>query len=241
MEEMVFVIEDEGTRAETVSQIRSMGFAARDFGTAEAYLAAAGLSRRGCLVLDYRLPGMNGIELLQARRHAGLNHPVIFLTAHATIGLAVRAMQMGATTFLERPADEHQLWDAIRHALERSRQEFEADREFQELRLRFEALTSQESQILQMMMDGQTNREIARILDISTRTVENRRQNISRKTQTRHLPDLVRTTVRYQEFVAKQRDAASGPSTGSWIPHGPHQGPNSPLSALSNTPSYESR
>jgi FixJ family two-component response regulator len=201
MEGLVFVIEADTTRSETVGLVRSLGFGVREFSSAEQFSEERELSPLGCLLLEHDLPGMSGLQLLQSRSSQMTVHPGIMIAAHATVQLAVNAMRVGAVAVLERPTDKHALWDALRNAFCLNEHRVKALEELREVQSRFDQLSGQENWILQMILEGRTNREIAAKLDISTRTVENRRQSIGRKTKTRSLPELLRLKWTFEQML----------------------------------------
>ena len=199
-EENIFIIEDDAaTRESLQAMIENMGYKTRSFDSAESFLEQSAYSSGGCVLADLRLRGMSGLEFLERLSNSNIPIPVILVTAFAKTPLTVRAMRRGAVNVLDKPLDEHQLWDAIREALCLDRHRRERLQSHQEIQARFDALTIQERQVLKMMVSGLTNREIASHLDVSTRTIEARRHNIFRKTQTTTVPDLVKLTVVYEE------------------------------------------
>lgn len=208
----VFIIDDDpGARESIAALVGSMGFAARVFDSAETFLEAYRGTESGCVVSDLRLRGISGLELLERLLAANAPIPVILVTAYAKTPITVRAMRRGAVNVLEKPLDEHQLWDAIREALSLDRMRRERHHEQIELQSRFDDLTQQERQVLKMLVGGLTNRQIASHLDVSTRTVEARRHNIFRKTRTSSVPDLVKLAVAYQDRLGQSDRPPSAP------------------------------
>ncbi len=189
----VFIVDDDPAVREsmglllTTAGLRSCGFpSARDF------LAAYERAVPGCLVLDVRMPGMSGIELQQEMERRGAALPIIFLTAYADVPTAVGAVRAGAVDFLEKPVDGVRLLKRVRYALgidARSRaRRSEADKAREIL----DRLTPRESEVLELVVAGHTNKAIAKVMAISRRTVETHRARIMGKTDAASLPDLIR-------------------------------------------------
>lgn len=197
----VYIVDDDANARESVKAlVTGMGFRTELHESAESFLSQVGTDVDGCVLVDLRMHGMSGLELLERLSGSAMPVPVVLVTAYATTPTTVRAMRMGAVSVLDKPLNEHQLWDAVREGLRISEARRAARSERRELEKRFDSLTSQESQVLQMVLDGLTNRQIASNLDVSTRTVESRRHNIFRKTKTTSVPDLVKLTVAYKQL-----------------------------------------
>ncbi|MCA9122489.1 MAG: response regulator transcription factor [Planctomycetaceae bacterium] len=197
-EQIVFVVDDDAEALASVcALVRSMGLACRQFPSGEAFLEhcdrASDLA--GCLVTDVRMVGISGIELQEQLQERGIKIPVIVLTAFARTPITVRAMQSGAMTMLDKPYDDDDLWDAIREGLKRdAEQRAEAALEA-EIRRQLESLTPSERQVLDLVVAGLPNKVIASRLDVSVRTVENRRREVFVKMQANSVADLVRRVV----------------------------------------------
>lgn len=192
----VFVVDDhELARNSVCALVESMGVRAKAFASAEEFLQDYPLGEPGCLVTDVRMLGMSGIELQECLTAHGVDLPVVVITAHANTALTVRAMRNGAITLLEKPCSDDDLWDAIREALEQveTRRRLAARRE--EIRARLDELSPQERDVLDRMVEGKLNKVIARELDVSIRTVENRRHNVFRKLQADSVAELVRLVM----------------------------------------------
>ena len=164
------------------------------FSSAADFLAAYH-NQHGCLVLDVAMPGMSGIELQRRLLRDKITIPIIFVTAHANVAMAVEAMQLGAVNFLERPVQEKQLWDSIRKALEldvQSRRRL-ARRQLAEERL--SSLTPGERVVLDLILEGKMNKEIAAELGLSTRTIEDRRAKLMKKMKAQCVAELVQLVM----------------------------------------------
>ena len=195
-EPTVFVVDDdEDARDSVCVLVRSMGIRAEPFASAEEFLACYVEGRPGCLVTDVRMLGMSGIELQEKLIERNISLPVIVLTAYARTRVTVRAMAAGAVTLLEKPYDEEELWDAIRKALARDAEQREGVQRQREIRLRVDQLTPGERAVMDLIVQGQPNKTIARKLEISVRAVENRRSAIFAKMQADSVAELVRLVI----------------------------------------------
>ena len=194
--ETIFIVDDdEAVRMSLAALLEMEGFATATFESAAAFLASDGPGRPGCLIADVRMPDMDGLELQEelVRRQAGL--PVIVVTGHGDVPLAVRAMKAGAVDFLEKPYDEGLLLSAIRRALAESEQASERAAAAKEAQARIATLTERERQVLDLLAAGRPNKIIAYELDISPRTVEIHRARVMDKMQAKNLAELVRMVV----------------------------------------------
>lgn len=189
----VFIIDpDKTSRANVVHIADDMRIPAKQYANAEAFLESQPGNLPGCLVTEFRLLGMNGIELQESLALDCINLPIIFVTAYAETTFTVRAMKNGAITVLEKPFSEQELWDAIRQALSFDEAIRRVDAQHNELRRRLSRLTHKERQVLDLMVDGRANKAIANKLGVSIRTVESRRHQIFKKTRTDSVAQLVR-------------------------------------------------
>lgn len=199
-ESIVFVVDDdEQARASVCALVSSMGLKCRPFASGEDFLQYCERNSplTGCLVTDVRMVGMSGIELQEQLRALHVAIPIIVLTAFARTPLTVRAMQNGAVTMLDKPYDDDDLWDAIREGLRiNSEQRAVADAR-QEILQRLESLTKSERQVMDLVVAGLPNKVIANRLDVSVRTVENRRREVFSKMNASSVADLVRLVVKF--------------------------------------------
>jgi two-component system, LuxR family, response regulator FixJ len=192
----VFVVDDdEGARESVVALVGLKGLRAEAFSSAEDFLAQYDPGRKGCIVIDVRMAGMSGLDLLQKLRARQSSLPVIVITGFADVPMAVRAMQEGAVTFLEKPCQEQELWQAIQQALEIERTQHAERKQRTETEARLKMLTEDELEVFRRLLAGHANKRIASDLDIGLRTVELRRSNIMKKMQATSLPDLVRMAI----------------------------------------------
>lgn len=192
----VFVVDDdEGARNSVRALVRSMGVRSETYPSAESFLDNLDPSRPGCLVTDVRMLGLSGIELQEKLVADGIALPVIIITAHAETALTVRAVKQGAVTVLEKPCRDYDLYDAIRSALNQDAENRQRSAEHLAFRKRLGSLSDQEQEVLDLMVEGLANKVIARRINVSVRTIENRRQRIFEKTGTDSLAELIRLVV----------------------------------------------
>jgi FixJ family two-component response regulator len=171
-----------------------MGVVVQSYQSAEEFLAAYS-DQPGCIVTDYRLGGMNGIELQQELLHRGFGAPVIIVTAHARTSLAVRAMKAGALTVFDKPYEDDALWEAICEALAQDAERRKRQRESEEIRRRFDSLNAKEIAVLDLLVQGKQNKTMAQQLDVSLRTIENRRRSVFAKLGVGSVAELVTLKV----------------------------------------------
>jgi FixJ family two-component response regulator len=162
------------------------------FESAQEFLHSERPDAPSCIVLDVRLPGQSGLNLQRHLAAADIHIPIIFITAHGDIPMSVRAMKAGAVEFLAKPFHDQDLLDVIEAALERDRARRAAEKLIGELRERFETLTERERQVMQLVVAGRLNKQIAAELGISEMTAKIHRGQVFRKMQAASLPDLVR-------------------------------------------------
>lgn len=193
---VVYVVDDDEALRDSVSAlVQSLGLEARAFPSAEEFLRSFDPEQPGCLVTDVRMFGMSGVELQEKLVADGVPLPVIVLTAFAKTPLTVRVMQNGAVTLLEKPYDTGDLWDAIRRALALDFARRAAWQEQEDAQQRLALLTAKEREVLDRMIAGKANKVIARELDVSIRTVENRRHDIFEKVGVDSVAQLVRLAI----------------------------------------------
>jgi RNA polymerase sigma factor (sigma-70 family) len=190
---IVFVVEDDASVRDAVSNLlESVGLRAQVFGSTEEFRKMSRPDAPSCLVLDVRLPGMNGIEFQEELRRTGTFIPIIFVTAHGDVPMTSRAMKAGAIEFLMKPFQKEELLAAIHNGLERDRLRREGHAELVILHSRFEELTPREREVMKLVVAGLTNKEVASQLGISEVTTKMHRGQVMRKMQADSLPGLVR-------------------------------------------------
>ncbi|GAN77228.1 transcriptional regulator [Acidisphaera rubrifaciens HS-AP3] len=171
--------------------LQQAGYAVRAYAAGAALLDAAP-DGDGCIVSDYRMPEMDGLALQAALSARGVRLPVIMMTAHGEVPVAVRAMKAGAIDFLEKPVDERTLLDAVDRALSASRLAVAARARSSDAAGRLARLTPREREVLDLLVAGRTNKEIGRVLGASPRTIDVHRARVFHKMEAETLPDLVR-------------------------------------------------
>ena len=192
----VFVVDDdEGVRNSLRFLLKSVGLTTRALASASEFLEAYKQNLPGCLVLDVRMPGMSGIELQQQLNLRGATIPVIFITGHGDIPMAVEAMQHGAFDFLQKPFRDQDLIDRIQRALERDARNRAALTQHARIRERLQSLTPREREVLALMTRGKPNKVMAAELGVSQRTVEIHRARVMEKSGADSLAQLVRMVM----------------------------------------------
>jgi FixJ family two-component response regulator len=190
---IVFVVDDDASIRDAVkSLLKSVGLRAEAFGSTEEFVKATRPDAPSCLVLDVRLPGMSGLDFQADLEKRGVRIPIIFITAHGDIPMTSRAMKAGAIEFLPKPFQKQELLDAIHQALERDSVMREEESGLAKLRARFEALTDREREVMQLVVTGLMNKEVAAKLDVSEITVKVHRGHAMQKMKAESLADLVR-------------------------------------------------
>ncbi len=192
----VFLVDDDEAVRDSLSMLmRSVELTSEAYASAQDFLDAYDPERSGCLVLDIRMPGMSGMELQDklVEQHAML--PIIFITGHGDIPMAVEAMQKGAVDFITKPFRDQDLLDRINQALEQDNESRSALMEKHQIVQRLDSLTPREKEVLNLVVEGKANKVIAGELGVSQRTVEIHRARVMEKMQARSLAQLVRMVM----------------------------------------------
>jgi two-component system response regulator FixJ len=199
IEPIVHVIDDDDAARHSLKfLIECAGFRVADYDSALAFLAALpadGQFDPGCIVTDVRMPEMTGLELVDRLKQKGVTEPIIVITGHADVPMAIQAMKAGVADFIEKPFADDAILSVIREALDKRSAEAEADAEGQEIAQRLASLSQREREVLDRLVEGKANKVIAFELGISVRTVEVYRANVMTKMQVKSLPQLVRMAL----------------------------------------------
>ncbi len=189
----VFIVEDDPITRDFLQElIRSVGFGAESFESAEVFLKHYNPAVSGCVLTDVRMPGMSGLELQEQLRSEQIRVPVIIMTAHADVPMAVRAMRSGAFDFIEKPVNPQALLERIRHAIDRDNHQREDQKQIDDLRKRLELLSPREREVMGLVVGGMLNKQIAHELGLSIKTVEVHRSRVMEKMKADNLAELVR-------------------------------------------------
>lgn len=192
-ESVIYVVDDDHSVLEALSSlVRSIGLEVACFSSAEVFLQQAQQRRHGCLILDVRMPEMSGLDVQKVLKEQSNNIPIIFISGHGDIPMAVQAVKNGAVDFLTKPFREEELLSAIRTALKFDTVKFEKSQERELIQSRYETLSLREKQVISFILRGYLNKQTAIELGISEATVKVHRHNIMRKMGADSLPDLVR-------------------------------------------------
>jgi FixJ family two-component response regulator len=201
----VFIIDDDAdVRASIAGLLKSVGLQSEIFGTAQEFLCRKRPDGLSCLVLDVRLPGMNGLDVQRQLTEAGVPIPIIFITGHGDIPMSVRAMKSGAVEFLTKPFNDQDLLDAIYQALDRDQVTRQQQNELSALQNRYATLTPREREVMGLVVSGMLNKQIASELGTSQITVKIHRGQAMRKMQAASLADLVRMAATLERPPGKK-------------------------------------
>ena len=202
---LVFVVDDDSSVREALAGlIRSAGWNVEVFVSAHEFLARPRADAPSCLVLDVGLPGLSGLDLQTRMAELRTDIPIVFITGHGDIPMSVRAMKAGAVEFLTKPFPDRDLLDGIQVAIDRNRMARGEETELQELRECYASLTPRERQVLELVISGRLNKQVAAELGTSEITIKVHRGRVMAKMRATSLPDLVNRAARLKPRPAEK-------------------------------------
>lgn len=192
----VFIVDDDDAVRESLAFLmKSADLKAETFASAQAFLEAYSPERAGCLVLDIRMPGMSGLELQEVLKQRNSLLPIIFITGHGDVPMAVKAIKEGAADFVQKPFHDQELIDRIREVLQEDASVRIEKLQRNEIQRRIDSLTEREREVMEQVVNGKANKVVAIDLNVSQRTVEIHRANVMDKMKARSLAQLVRLVM----------------------------------------------
>lgn len=190
---VVFIVDDDASMRESIQDLlSSVALDSKAFATPQEFLDSKGAECHGCMILDIRLPGISGLDFQRELTKAGVTLPIIFITGHGDVPMSVQAMKSGAFEFLMKPFRPQELLDAVQHALDGDRKLREKRREIAEVRSRYATLTAREREVLELVVSGLLNKQIAAKLGTVEHTVKIHRGHVMEKMKADSLPALIR-------------------------------------------------
>lgn len=201
----VFVIDDDPSMRKSLSWlIESVNLDVETYESANAYVEKHQPGRAGCILLDVRMPGMSGLDLQQQLKDLGSPTPIIVMTGHADVPMAVRALKSGAFDFIEKPFNDQVLLDSVQKAIEHDRQNRDAFSEVEEIEGRIGSLTKRETEVMGHVVDGNPNRRIAEMLGLSEKTIEVHRAHVMEKMRAKNAADLIRMVLSARNYQGSE-------------------------------------
>lgn len=206
----VYIIDDDQAVRDAISDlVEGMGLTAESYANAEDFLDSYKHCDTGCMVLDVRMPGMSGLDLQARMASMDINLPIVFITGHGDVPMAVKAMKNGAVDFIEKPFREQALWDCIRKALDHSYELCEHNNKRREVKKKYDLLTEREKQVLNFILEGFSDKEAAHELNVTQRAIAFHRNNILKKMRTSSVVELVNKVNTFCPVEHKQPDIES--------------------------------
>jgi FixJ family two-component response regulator len=197
----VFIVDDDADMRDSIHWLmESVNLQAETFSCAGEFLAVCDPQREGCLLLDVRMPGMSGMELLEQLNACGIRLPVIIVTGHGDVPMAVRALKRGAFDFIQKPFNGQELLDQVNAALKLDRENRRERREMGVLHAHYEALTLREREVMELVVAGDPSKTIGRKLGISPKTVDIHRAHIMKKLNVHTVAELVQSRLALKEY-----------------------------------------
>jgi FixJ family two-component response regulator len=207
----VFVVDDDQAVRESLHMlIRSVGMSVETYPGAREFLDRYNGGQPGCLVLDVRMPGMSGLEMQRHLKEAGVDIPIIIITGHGDVPIAVRAMKDGALEFLEKPFSKQLLLEHIRKALQLDGRRRASSAQRSNIQLRVDSLTDRERQVMALIVEGKASKQVAADLGISKKTVDVHRAHVMEKMQVESLAELVELVVSLRQGASPTSGGATG-------------------------------
>lgn len=198
----VFIVDDDQAVARSLRWlIESVRLQVETFASAQAFLDGYDRAKPGCLVLDVRMPGMSGLDLQERLAAQRIQIPIIFITGHGDVQMAVRAVQAGAFDFIEKPFNDQDLLDRVQRAIARDAELRDREQQQARLRTRFASLTPRETEVLDLVVEGLSNKAVANALGLSAKTVEVHRAKVMEKMNARSVSDLVKMAMQRQGWI----------------------------------------
>lgn len=196
----IFVVDDDEAMRDSIHWLlESVNLDTRMFSCASDFVASCEPDEEGCLLLDIRMPGMSGMELLEVLKYSGIALPVIIITGHGDVPMAVRALKHGAFDFIQKPFNAQDLLDRINAALELDRESRRRAQEIERRRAYFAVLTERETEVVEFLVAGDSSKVIAQKLNISPKTVDIHRANIMRKLNVRSVVEIAQLWLDLQD------------------------------------------
>ena len=190
---LAIVIDDDPSVSNSLRRLfRSVGMAVETYDSAESFLTREPPVRPSCLVLDVRMPGVDGLELQEALKQSNVDIPIVFITGHADVPTSVKALKAGAFDFLEKPFEDRELLDAVRRGIRRDSQPRRERARRENIEARFLTLTPREREVMALVASGLSNKQVAYELGAAEKTIKIHRGRVMQKMQADSLPDLVR-------------------------------------------------